>query len=1246
MKVAWTSEQQKVIDLRNRNILVSAAAGSGKTAVLVERIITMITEGTPPIDIDKLLIVTFTNAAASQMRERISEAIEQKLEEEPENIHLQKQATLVHNAYITTIHSFCLRVIRNHFNRIDLDPSFRIGDEGELKLLKSDVLEKILERHYEEKSEEFFHFVESYSTGKTDKELEAMILQLYQFAMSYPWPTEWLTKCMKGYELENVSELEATNWYGNISKNIQITIQEMIEQLEQLIEISLSIDGPYMYEATLREEKEMLERLSHTASYEAYYEQFQSLSFGRLSSKKDENVSAILRESVKKQRDGIKKAMNSLADRYFYASPEQILEDIQKCRESVAVLANLTIEFKDEFQKAKMDKNIVDYNDLEHFALNILVEKKESGWLPGEAAKEYEDIFEEVMIDEYQDSNLVQEMLLRAVSRESQKKNNVFMVGDVKQSIYKFRLARPELFMEKYNTYTLSDSSLQRIDLDKNFRSRKEVLDATNFIFNQIMLESIGGIDYNKECALYLGGDYPNPKRERDYEAEVLVIDLDSAQVEDEKKKKSSLLEDKDYTAKELEAKAIATRIKELVNEEKGCKIIDKKTKEYRSVRYSDIVILLRTMAGWADTFTSILMSEGIPAHTGSQTGYFSTIEVTTLLNLLRIIDNPLQDIPFTAVLTSPIVNVTGEELAIIKSSYKGYGIYEGSRQYSLEGKENDLKYKLLFFFEQIEQFRKLAVYTPIHELIWHILEESNYGRFVAAMPGGEQRKANLDMLIEKAIVFESTSYKGLFNFVRYIENLQKYDVDFGEAEIVNENDDTVRILSIHKSKGLEFPVVFVSGMGKSFNNQDARAKLIMHPDLGIGADYINYEYRVKAPTLIKKAIQKQIQMENLAEELRVLYVALTRAKEKLILTGALGKLENKIIGWSQTLNQKEKLGYRFITEAGNYMEWVLQALMRHRDSSEFLKEYEIGVNSCELPFSKESQYAISIIKLSDLVKEEILTQIIQEDVKEELKEGLIRKQDDEALLKGMKERLNFIYPYKDLQNIHTKMTVSEIKKLGQTIDDEDNSTTLIKEEIPIPLLPKFVAKEGELAGTDLGVAYHKVLQLLNFASIETKEDMKKQLSDMVEEQKISKEAKESIHIFLLEKFLQSDIGQRIRKAEEKGKLYRERPFVMGVEAKKLNPSLQSEEMVLVQGIIDVFFEEDGEIVLVDYKTDYVKSEKELILKYKMQIEYYTEALKKITGQKVKERIIYSVSLGKGIVVDTQEEVLNMLEHN
>jgi ATP-dependent helicase/nuclease subunit A len=579
--------------------------------------------------------------------------------------------------------------------------------------------------------------------------------------------------------------------------------------------------------------------------------------------------------------------------------------------------------------------------------------------------------------------------------------------------------------------------------------------------------------------------------------------------------------------------------------------------------------------------------------------------------------------------LSSPIGNISGHEFAFIKSANKSASLYEGCRQYTFDGSDEHLKSKLSQLFEQIEQFRKLAVYTPIHELIWIILDKTNYARFVATMPGGEQRRANLEMLVEKAIAFESTSYKGLFNFIRYIENLQKYNVDFGEAEIVNENDDTVRILSIHKSKGLEFPIVFVSGMGKQFNNQDARAKIIMHPDLGIGADYIDFENRVKAPTLIKRAMQKQIQMENLGEELRVLYVALTRAKEKLIMTGAMSKIGDKLSSWQQAQNKKEKLSFREISEASNYIEWVLQALLRHKDSEDFLNTYDVSSNYCLLPFSNEAKYNIKSIKLADLVNDEIVKQVTNEETKEELLRGLDSIDDNEVLMSQINDKLNFQYRYEVDKNIHTKMTVSEIKKIGQNIDDIDTSISIIKDETPVPLLPKFMAGKEELAGADRGTAYHKVLQLLEFKTIIDKEDIQNQLVKMLEEHKITKEVKDCINLSKMDSFIHSDLGIRMKSADSLGKLYKERPFVIGVKANEINKSSDSEELILVQGIIDAYFEEDGEIVIVDYKTDFVNTENELIKKYKIQLDYYAEALIKIADKSIKERIIYSIHLDK-----------------
>lgn len=1229
--MTWTPKQKKVIELRDRNILVSAAAGSGKTAVLVERIIQKITDLDNPVDIDKLLIVTFTNAAAAEMRERIGAAIDTRLESDPENEHLQKQSSLVYNAYITTIHSFCLRVIRNNFNKIDLDPSFKIGDEGELKLLKNDVLKKVLEEYYKDKDEDFLHFVECYSTGKTDKELEELILMLHSFSMSYPNPLRWLEECKKEYAIDSLEEMNNTGWLKAIINNTQDTLEDLSGLYKQLKAISLTEDGPYMYEEILSREAKMLEELMKKNCYEDLYNAFNSLSFARLPSKKDESVSSEKREAVKKQRDNIKKALTGLRERYFYAEPMLILEDIKGCLAGIGMLTELTNKFAREYLKAKAEKNLVDYNDLEHFALKILTDEFDKEgvpeYSPSEIAVEFQNNFNEIMIDEYQDSNLVQELLLTSVSKLSQGKNNLFMVGDVKQSIYKFRLARPELFMGKYETYTDEDSENQRIDLDMNFRSRREVLDFTNYCFNQIMDKKLGNIQYNAAAALHTGADYLEPLSERDYETELIIIESDSELIEDEVKT------DRERSAMEIEAKAVAKRIKELVSAQSKIKVVEKRTGEYRNVRYNDIVILLRTISGWAETFSSVLMEEGIPAHTSSQTGYFSTVEVTTLLNLLRVIDNPLQDIAFTAVLHSPIGGFSSEELAVFKSEFPDYSMYNASFKYSSTGEHEALRLKLLKFFELLEQFRRAAVYMPIHELIWFILSRTKYDLFISAMPGGEQRRANIDMLVEKAIAFEHTSYKGLFNFVRYIENLNKYNVDYGEAEVINETDDTVRIMSIHKSKGLEFPIVILSGMGKQFNNQDSRAKIIMHPELYIGADYIEPENRIKAPTLIKKSIQRQITLENLGEELRVLYVAMTRAKEKLILTGTVSKLDNKINSWRYTVSNKEKLSLSLLNDAKSYYDWIIPAIIRHKDSQGFLEQYG-GVNAdIRLPYEEKSLIRLTKIDINSIVNEEIVSKSIGYESKAELLEGLKDIEDNNDIMNALEERLSFKYKYAKECGIHTKMTVSELKRSGQNIDDENISRELIKEEVLVPLIPKFITEEKQIEGSVLGNAYHKVMQLIDYESLDSIEKIDKELNKMAADKRLSSAARECINSEKLYKFACSQLGICMKAAQGRGQLYRERQFVMGVEANKLIKSLDSKEMILIQGIIDAYFEQDGKLTVVDYKTDKVKNRAELVRKYKVQLDYYAEALEKITLLSVDRKIIYSLYLDEEIEV-------------
>ncbi|MGN0350041.1 MAG: helicase-exonuclease AddAB subunit AddA [Roseburia sp.] len=1219
MGVSWTKEQQQVIDLRDKNILVSAAAGSGKTAVLVERIIKRITDVNNPVDIDRLLIVTFTNAAAAEMRERIGAAIEKALEEKPEDEHLLRQMTLIHNAQITTIDSFCLYVIRNHFHEIDLEPNFRIGDEGELKLLKEDVLKQVLEKNYENPTETFHNFVEGYAAGRKDDALNAMILQLYEFSRSYPWPKEWLASCIKGYEISTIEELNQAEWMQPLVQNIGYVCNDMTKLLKEALRLTQEEDGPDMYESAIRSDLEQYEALEQAKTFTEFYQRMEAISYETLSRKKFEGDKE-KQEQVKNLRQQVKDATGKIKKQFFFTSPENMVEQIKRTKVMAEELVRLTMEFAEAFAKKKQEKNLVDFGDLEHFALEILVDEETKQ--AKKTAEEFRDNFEEIMIDEYQDSNQVQESILTAISRVERGSYNLFMVGDVKQSIYRFRLARPELFMEKFDRYQLEDSEKveneQRIDLHKNFRSREEVLSCTNDIFYQIMHRDLGNVEYDEEAALYPGASYPKAD-EMMFAPEILLVDS-----------QDELLEDTDLTdQKLLEAKMLANRIQKLKEEQL---VTDKETGELRPVKYSDIVILLRSLSGWAERFVEVLNDSGIPAHTISSTGYFSATEVQIVLSMLKILDNPRQDIPLTAVLRSPICGLTDEELALLRLAWKEEPFHVCVLEKCMELSEkeenlSELEQKLKRFWTCYEKLRAMVPDTPIHELIEIMLKETGYGNYAAAMPAGDRRRANLQMLLEKAIAYENTSYKGLFHFVRYIEELQKYDVDFGEADTVGENEDVVRIMSIHKSKGLEFPVVIVAGMGKNFNKQDVRSKLVLHPDLGMGLDHMDGSRRIKSPTILKKAIAKQIDLENLGEELRVLYVALTRAKEKLILCGnkkdAAEKLEEYRRQAESGLiveNQKTALPYLQRESAMTYLDWVLPAV-----------------------FAYHGRYKITLVNTEELVTEEIIQQINLEDALAQCKEEIKNAKQEEV--DYLKERFSFHYPWKEDVTRKNKYSVSELKHRAMRehfeAEQEETVPVFLQEEL-VPYVPQFVEQKEEVnQGALRGTAVHRVMECYRFTEESSCEE---QIAQMVNEGKLTKEMADLVKVPVVEAFLFSEVGKRMAEAERKGCLYREKPFVMGFSEKELadfgfgetGEMSNEEDLTLIQGIIDVFWEEEEGIVLLDYKTDRVEQAKELTDRYEAQMKLYAEALERVYadyGWKVKEMLLYSFRLKQVIPV-------------
>ena len=1329
--MGWTEAQQKVIDTRNKNLLVSAAAGSGKTAVLVERIISMICEGEKPMDIDHLLVVTFTNAAAAEMKERIGRAIDKKLQDNPDNLHLQRQVSLLQSAQITTIHSFCLNVIRNYFHRIDLDPSFKIAEDAEITLMKSDVVSDILERWYEEGTEDFHDFVESYSYSKSDLPIEELILQLYGFAMSDPWPGAWILRMRKRFEINSLEEMNQTTWMEELLDYVKLVLEDLSRKNDQAMEICRESDGPSAYEAALLSDRSLLEVLNKAGSYEEYAGLFPGVSYTRLSGKREEGVQPWKKERVKELREEVKKGLKDLPNQYFFQPPEEMLEDLQAVGRIMQVLFDLTLEFMNEFAGKKEEKNLIDFNDLEHFALKILVKEEstpdaegstEAG--PTDAAIELSEQFAEILIDEYQDSNMVQETILRSISREDMGKPNRFMVGDVKQSIYKFRLAMPEIFMEKYGSYSCEEQTgegevnyYQRIDLDKNFRSRDTVLQYVNRIFEQIMQRNIGGIVYDEAASLKYGELYEEllapeemPPEEdisriaRDTELILITEEASDAEEDMEEGREEPDEEEAVYTKRELEARAIARRIKEITDPEKGLMVFDQKNRCHRPARLRDIVILLRSMTGWSDVFVNTLMQEGIPAYADTGTGYFQTLEITSILNMLRIIDNPRQDIPLAGVLYSPMVGLTTTELAFIRASHRNVSVYTALLQYaentdgeaaedmandaaenvceegmenvrgkateempgetvenlrgqvveemlgeaaeSMQGEalqkeagdreghgteqnEKPLRVKIINFLKQLEEFRSLVNHTPIHELIQLVLDRTGYYYYASAMPGGEQRQANMDMLIAQAVRFERGSYSGLFHFIRYIEKLHKYEVDFGEAATTGEQDNTVRIMSIHKSKGLEFPVVIAAGMSKQFNTQDIRSSIVLHSELGVGPDYINSKLRTKVPTLLKRVIQRKVQIENLGEELRVLYVAMTRAREKLILTGYLKSMEeikNKEFSFFEKLSAK------------SYLDWVLPAMVNCMGGT---PEVEGGSF-----FWKENSMAITVLTRNEILREEITRQIfLQRDLGElEKMNGDIIYDSD--LREEIKTRFNYEYPHQKEADLKVKMTVSELKKLGQ-FQDEEQSINLYhgarkERQDSEATVPAFLRREETvISGSDRGSIYHKVLELINLSEFgeepvqeELHQRLEQQLERMVYRNRLKAEDLKKLNLNHISGFISSDIAKRMRRAQLDKKLFKERQFVIGVKASEVLKESGSEELILIQGIIDAFFEEEGELVLVDYKSDLVSDEKQLVHRYKVQLLYYKRALEQMLGKRVKEMIIYSLSLGKEIRID------------
>jgi len=1057
-----TKEQTRAINTRAPQILISAAAGSGKTAVLVQRILSLLSEGK---DIDRLLIVTFTEAAAAEMKERISEALTKSLETETNSkklLHLMRQTSRLPAASISTIHAFCLRLVKDHFHILNLDPAFRVGDQTELSLLQSQIMESLFEESYE-KIPAFDSLVETFGGGKTrDVRLDELIRRLFDFIESQPFPEE----SVKRYLNINFSD-----YITIIKEELAVSLSPTIQALNRACELCRLPDGPEKYLVTLYEDEALIKRLlfliESGASLEEIHKNFTESSFGRIHTyrgKEKDLINDDLRQQAKDIRDKeIKKRFDNIKKRFLFASPAKMQEDVKRLQPIIKSLFNLTLEYRARYSAEKQARNLVDFSDLEHYTIKILSD-------PQVIAK-----YDEVLIDEYQDINEVQEWILSAVKTPSR-----FMVGDVKQSIYGFRHAQPKLFVEKYK-----NPDIQSIVLSKNFRSRPSVLDSVNFFFRHLMTE--GDIVYDDEAALYPGLEFP---QSGNYTTELHVADA-APQEEDEEKSEIKIRQ---------EARLIAKRIHELVGQ--------------NQYRYGDIVVLTRSIRSVAAVLTEELKQQGINAVAESPGGFFGTPEIMTALSLLRVIDNPRQDIDLLAVLR--LRGFSADDMLRIRLNSNNKDFYDCLLAYA------GLDTRVAELLADIERWRKKAVVLPISRLIGLIYEDCQLLYRYGAMPGGAVRQANLRLLLEKAIQYESTSFSGLFHFVRYAEWLQSRSED-DAAMLIPDDDSLVRVMTIHKSKGLEFPVVFVSQLGRQFNKMDERAGVVLHPKLGLGAMYTDLELRTRSNTIPRLALSLLRQREAVAEELRVLYVAMTRAKEKLILTGCLTNLPEKLEQWKLFS----------LREAKNYLDWLMPWVLEGSEHVKLTLHYEA-------------------LEAGDMAFEETIPKMQKRTKKPPSNE------------------------------LPSKLAISELKRI-YALETSPDSTAY--EHDDIFEAPQFYREaSGKIDPLRMGTILHTVVEHIDLNRDTNAAAIKTLISSLATKGLLSQEEAQAVDISKLEGFINSPLAERMRKAKH---LHREVPFVIGLKPQEIYPEEKSEDAILVHGIIDCYFETaEGEIVLVDFKSD------------------------------------------------------------
>ncbi|MCP1143792.1 helicase-exonuclease AddAB subunit AddA [Lysinibacillus endophyticus] len=1230
--VTWTDEQWKAIWATGQDTLVSAAAGSGKTAVLINRMIEKVISKDNPIDVDELLVVTFTNASAAEMRHRMAEALEKEIAKDPRNQHLRRQLSLVNKAQISTLHSFCLSIVRQYAYLIDIDPGFKIANEGELALLRDDILAEVLEEAYDKEDETsvnaVYRLVDSFTSDRDDQAIETLIERLYEMSRVHPNPTNWLRSLPKQYTLPEQITIDELDFIGPLKNSIKFSLEEAFAQIEDFRQYTLKPDGPYTYGETAELDfaliNEAVRRINH-GTWQDLYDFFSTLKWSTLSRKKCD-CDPELKEKAKKKRQHAKDIIDGIKKSFFLRKPERLLQEIRLMAPIIETLVELTEAFSEKFTNAKLQRGIVDFSDLEHYALEILAVKENDVLTPSPVATDFRNRFKEVLVDEYQDTNMLQETILQLVKNGSEVDGNLFMVGDVKQSIYRFRLAEPMLFLNKYTSFEEEPiTSGLKIDLNANFRSRKEVLHGTNFIFEQIMGETVGEIKYDEKAGLKPAAPY----NELEAPVELTILYDDQEEQEDEKTSSIESTEDaaldvlieEEMKKSQQEARYIIKRIRELMDS--GTTVYDTKQKDpskrVRPLEYRDIVILMRSMT-WSGDLVEEFKAAGIPLYAESSKGYFEALEVMVMLNVLKIVDNPYQDIPLASVLRAPFIGCTENELATIRLVNRKVPFYEAVQIFVNEeksGLQSNTAEKLQRFLQQLDNWRDMARRGSLADLIWQIYMDTNYYEMVGAMGNGKQRQANLRTLHDRALMYEKTSFRGLFRFLRFIDRMRSRGDDLGEAKSIGEKDDVVRLVTIHSSKGLEYPVVFVAGLGRSFNQKEYSDPYLFDQQFGLAVKAIDPDDRIMYTSLPFLAMKEKKILEMKAEEMRILYVAMTRAKERLILVGSVKDWDKTRASWGeyQQLSPEEMIPDYVRARAKNYLDWIGPAIARHACFEEYSDEQYS-------PIEHPSEWRVNPICnhsfTKTITKEQVET---QNDITEEV---------DGSILNEIKERFNATYPFKDSITKKSKTSVSEIKRIENLQREEEPETYTLQSKVNNAYKRPLFVQEKALSPTEIGTVVHTVMQHIPQEGLTQHDDVINYLQTLVKKKLLTEEEVNTVDPEKIIRFFATTIGQRFSHAKQ---LYRELPFTLSIVD-------QAGDSQIVQGIIDCLFEdEDGKWVLLDYKTDKILpsfSEEnalktEMEKRYSVQLRIYSQAVESVLNLKVDEKILYLYNAQKEI---------------